>query len=270
MEKRHRPKKRKIHIDPSPEAFEGAFYHRLGQTPASWVKTKVENGSPLDSIQYLFELNADAIAKQYYCCPQPFDFYYKKYLKTKEVEPVALKSAKVYNKLVRDKIPEIIESNGKTCTVETLTGEKYIAMLDAKLTEELEEYQESKSLEELADLLEVMGAVVKARGYTWEELTKVRKKKLEERGGFEKKILLKEVFENVSSQTESKPSSQSKKQPSNAGKPWTEMEDNKLLDEFDSKMPLAEIAKEHGRTKGGIEARLVKLGRISRPNSADK
>lgn len=41
-------------------------------------------------------------------------------------------------------------------------------MLDAKLTEELAEYQESKSLEELADLLEVMGAVVKARGYTWE------------------------------------------------------------------------------------------------------
>ena len=87
---------------------------------------------------------------------------------------------------------------------------------------------------------------------------------------FEKKLLLKEVFENVSSQTESKPSSQSKKQPSNAGKPWTEMEEDKLLDEFDSKMPLAEIAKEHGRTKGGIEARLVKLGRISKPDTASK
>ena len=48
------------------------------------------------------------------------------------------------------------------------------------------------------------------------------------------------------------------------------MEEDKLLDEFDSKMPLAEIAKEHGRTKGGIEARLVKLGRISKPETANR
>ena len=108
---------------------------------------------------------------------------------------MAPKSVKVYNKLVRDKIPEIIEKSGKTCTIETLTDEKYIAMLDAKLTEELEEYQESKSLEELADLLEVLGAVVKARGHTWDELTTIRKKKRENRGGFEKRILLKEVYE---------------------------------------------------------------------------
>ena len=270
VEKRHRPKKRKIHIDPSPEAFEGAFYHRLGQTPAGWVKTKVENGSPLDSIQYLFELNADAIAKQYYCCPQPFDVYYKKYLKTKEVKPVAPKSAKVYNKLVRDKIPKIIEMSGKTCTVETLTDEKYIAMLDAKLNEELAEYQESKSLEELADLLEVMGAVVKARGYTWDELTRIRKRKHEERGGFEKKILLKEVFEDVSTQIEATSSSKTKIQPTNAGKPWTNLEEDKLLDEFDSKMSIAEIAKEHSRSEGGIEARLVKLGRISKPDTVNK
>ncbi len=69
-------------------------------------------------------------------------------------------------------------------------------MLDAKLNEELAEYQESKSLEELADLLEVMGAVVKARGYTWDDLTKLRKIKKEMRGGFEKRLLLKEVYED--------------------------------------------------------------------------
>ena len=111
MEKRHRPKKRKIHIDPSPEAFEGAFYHRLGQTPTGWVKTKVENGSPLDSIQYLFELNADAIAKQYYCCPQPFDVYYKKYLKTKEVKPVAksLRRAGKPALLIRSRMRSILQ-----------------------------------------------------------------------------------------------------------------------------------------------------------------
>ena len=262
--------KGKTHIDTSPVSFEFAFQTRLGQTPLEWVKTKVEGGSQLESIQYLFEISAAEIARQNNCVPQPFDRYYSQYLKSKEVKPVTQKSVKAYNKLVRDKIPEIIEKSGKTCTVETLTDENYIAMLDAKLTEELEEYQESKSLEELADLLEVMGAVVKARGYSWDELTEVRKKKLEERGGFEKRILLKEIFENVSSQTESKPSSQSKKQPSNAGKPWTEMEEDKLLDEFDSKMPIAEIAKEHGRSRGGIEARLVKLGKISKPDFPDK
>ena len=63
------------------------------------------------------------------------------------------------------------------------------------MNEELAEYQESKSLEELADLLEVMQAVVKARGWTMEELETVRKKKAAERGGFERKIMLKEVVE---------------------------------------------------------------------------
>ncbi len=262
--------KKNVPLNSGSPAFERAFFSRLGQSPVEWLESKVRAGSRIEDIKYLYEISAAAIASQNKCTAQPFERYYSQYLKSKEVRSVAPKTAKVYNKLVRDKIPEIIEKSGKTCTVETLTDEKYIAMLNAKLTEELDEYQESKSLEELADLLEVMGAVVKARGYTWEELTKVRKKKLEERGGFEKKILLKEVFENVSSQTESKPSSQTKKQPSNAGKPWTETEEDKLLDEFDSKMPLAEIAKEHGRTKGGIEARLVKLGRISKPETANK
>ena len=90
----------------------------------------------------------------------------------------------VYNKLVRDRIPEIIEASGKTCAVEVLPNDAYIQALDAKLSEELAEYQQSKSLEELADLLEVMGAVVKARGYTWDELTRVRKEKRAQRGAW--------------------------------------------------------------------------------------
>ena len=250
--------------------FDDAFCARLGQSPVEWLESKVRAGSRIEDIKYLYEISAAAIASQNKCTAQPFERYYSQYLKSKEVRSVGPKTAKVYNKLVRDKIPEIIEASGKTCTVETLTDEKFIAMLDAKLTEELSEYQESKSLEELADLLEVMGAVVKAKGYSWDELTEVRKKKREARGGFEKKLLLKEVFENVRSQTESEASSQMKKQPANAGKPWTEMEEDKLLDEFDSKMSLAEIAKEHGRSRGGIEARLVKLGRITKPETADK
>lgn len=103
---------------------------------------------------------------------------------------------KIYHKLVRDRIPEIIEADGKTCVCETLSDQGYLSLLDQKLNEELMEYQESKSLEELADLLEVMQAVVKARGWTVEELERVRADKAAERGGFEKKILLKEVRED--------------------------------------------------------------------------
>lgn len=100
-----------------------------------------------------------------------------------------------YNKLVRDRIPEIIEADGKTCVCEVLSDEDYLRLLDQKLNEELAEYQESKSLEELADLFEVMRAVVKARGWTMEKLEQVRADKADKRGGFEKKILLKEVEE---------------------------------------------------------------------------
>lgn len=102
---------------------------------------------------------------------------------------------KVYQKLVRDRIPEIIEADGKTCVTETLSDSRYLEMLDAKLAEELAEYRESKSLAELADLLEVMRAVVQARDWTWEQLEQVRQEKAVQRGGFEKKILLKEVIE---------------------------------------------------------------------------
>ena len=98
----------------------------------------------------------------------------------------------VYNKLVRDKIPQIIAASGKNCVTEVLQEDAYLQKLDEKLGEELAEYQESKSLEELADLLEVMAAVVKARGYSWEELERIRARKREKRGGFEDRILLKE------------------------------------------------------------------------------
>lgn len=103
-----------------------------------------------------------------------------------------------YHKLVRDRIPEIIESDGKVCDWETLSDADYLRLLEEKLNEELAEYQQSKSLEELADLLEVMQAVLKARGWTWEELEQVRAEKAVKRGGFEKKILLKEVQETES------------------------------------------------------------------------
>lgn len=101
-----------------------------------------------------------------------------------------------YHKLVRDRIPEIIESDGKICDWETLSDTDYLSLLEEKLNEELAEYQQSKSLEELADLLEVIQAVVKARGWAWEALEQVRGEKAAKRGGFEKKILLKEVMDS--------------------------------------------------------------------------
>ncbi|QUC66109.1 nucleoside triphosphate pyrophosphohydrolase [Aristaeella hokkaidonensis] len=102
----------------------------------------------------------------------------------------------IYNKLVRDKIPEIIEQTGKSCTYSILSEEEYLNMLDAKLNEELAEYQEDKSMEELADLLEVMKAVALARGSSLEEVEEIRRAKANKRGGFEKKILLEEVIES--------------------------------------------------------------------------
>ena len=103
--------------------------------------------------------------------------------------------ALLYNKLVRDRIPEIIESTGKRCTTEILSAEDYLRMIDAKLDEELAEYHEDQNIEELADLLEVIRAAAIARGYTIEDLERVCAEKAAKRGGFEKRILLKEVYE---------------------------------------------------------------------------
>ena len=102
---------------------------------------------------------------------------------------------KTYNKLVRDRIPEIIEASGKSCVTEILSGEAYLRMLDTKLDEELAEYHADQNIEELADLMEVIRACAVARGYTIEQLEQVRAEKAAKRGGFEKKILLKEVTE---------------------------------------------------------------------------
>ena len=100
---------------------------------------------------------------------------------------------KVYNKLVRDLIPEIIEISGKKCSIEILEGEEYIKAIDAKLDEELAEYHNDQNIEELADLLELIYAAARARGYSVEELESVRVKKAQERGGFDKRIFLKDV-----------------------------------------------------------------------------
>ena len=98
-----------------------------------------------------------------------------------------------HNKLVRDRIPEIIEGSGKTCATRILPQAEYLAALDTKLTEELAEYQADKSMEELADLLEVMIAVAEARGHSFAEVEAIRRAKAEKRGGFRERIFLESV-----------------------------------------------------------------------------
>lgn len=101
-----------------------------------------------------------------------------------------------HNKLVRDKIPDIIKSAGKQAVTRVLADEEYLVELDRKLTEECAEYQADKSLEEMADVLEVLYSIAVARGYSVEKLECVRTEKAEKRGGFADKIFLEEVLEN--------------------------------------------------------------------------
>ena len=94
----------------------------------------------------------------------------------------------VMGKLVRDKIPEIIKNDGKTPIIEILSNEDYLKELDKKLNEEVAEYQADKSIEEMADVLEVLFAICEARGYSVGELIQVRESKREKRGGFKDRI----------------------------------------------------------------------------------
>ncbi len=99
-----------------------------------------------------------------------------------------------YDKLVRDKIPKIIKSSGKDCDTEILRDENYTKYLYKKLDEEVNEFLEDDTLEELADIMEVIHGILILKNYTFEELEETRLYKLRERGGFGKKVLLKRVF----------------------------------------------------------------------------
>ena len=91
-------------------------------------------------------------------------------------------------KLVRDKIPEIIKESGKYPITRTLSEEEYLIELDKKLSEEVAEYQADKSMEEIADIMEVIFAICKARNYSQEQISNIKREKREKRGGFEKRI----------------------------------------------------------------------------------
>lgn len=96
---------------------------------------------------------------------------------------------KTYNKLVRDKIPEILDKKGVTYEKRIASPEEYKTELIKKLGEEVQEFSEGGDLEELADIIEVIEALKKLTQYT--EVEMIRLKKREERGGFDGKIILK-------------------------------------------------------------------------------
>jgi predicted house-cleaning noncanonical NTP pyrophosphatase (MazG superfamily) len=96
----------------------------------------------------------------------------------------------IFNKAIRDKIPEIIETAGKKYEVTTLSDPQFLSELEKKLSEEIAEYQESKNVEELADILEVIYRIVELKGLSINALEAVRMKKLTERGSFKKNLFL--------------------------------------------------------------------------------
>lgn len=97
---------------------------------------------------------------------------------------------KIYNKLVRDKIPEIITNNGETPKTRILSDSEYMTELERKIQEELVEFLESKEVEELADLEEVLRAILNAKNVSYDEFEKIRLQKVQKRGAFDNKIFL--------------------------------------------------------------------------------
>ena len=105
-------------------------------------------------------------------------------------------STKIYNKLIRDKIPQIIEATGKSAIVEKVSNDTYVTLLNQKLTEELQEYLDSNDIEELADLVEVIYAILDSRNISIQEFESIRLNKVLKRGAFKEHLLLKEVVDD--------------------------------------------------------------------------
>lgn len=106
-------------------------------------------------------------------------------------------SIKTYNKLVRDKIPEIIILNGSIPRTRMLDDKEYSKYLRKKLLEEINEFlsEDKDNIEELADLYEVVLAILDNNNISLEQFENIRYQKALEKGRFEKKILLLSVNE---------------------------------------------------------------------------
>ena len=101
-----------------------------------------------------------------------------------------------YNKAVRDKIPEIIRVTGATCKIKQLDDNEFLTALERKLVEEVKEYNESKSVEELIDLIEIIDRILELKKINQDEFYTMRVFKAKKRGKFRSNIFLLEVNEN--------------------------------------------------------------------------
>lgn len=97
-----------------------------------------------------------------------------------------------YNKLIRDKIPEYISKKGEDVITHIADDVEYGRALKEKLLEEVREFMKDENIEELADLLEAVDAIIKYKGFNRDELRRVKKKKVLERGAFKNRIILDE------------------------------------------------------------------------------
>lgn len=97
-----------------------------------------------------------------------------------------------YNKLIRDKIPEIIKKKGEKAITHIAGDKEYWEKLKEKLSEEIKEFEKDESIEEIADVLEIIDAIIKFKKFNKRKLYAVKAKKLKARGGFKKKIILEE------------------------------------------------------------------------------
>lgn len=104
-------------------------------------------------------------------------------------------SVRVYNKLVRDLIPNIIRSTGSVPIIKQLSTYEYQKELEKKLKEEVAEYFNDNTIEELADIVEVIYAILESKNITLEAFENLRKEKTNKRGGFKDRIFLEKVLE---------------------------------------------------------------------------
>ncbi|MDR2902755.1 MAG: nucleoside triphosphate pyrophosphohydrolase [Lactobacillales bacterium] len=102
---------------------------------------------------------------------------------------------KIYNKLIRDKIPEVMDKKGLIYKTRVLTPQEYLIALKTKLDEEVAEYKKDENLEELADIVEVVDHLAQALGGNFDDVLKIKARKVLERGGFEKRLFLEYVNE---------------------------------------------------------------------------
>lgn len=98
-----------------------------------------------------------------------------------------------YNKLVRDKIPEVIKAKGQTPVWHVADEDEYWMKLKAKLAEETGEFVRDESVNEVADVLEVIDAIIAYKKFDRAEIEQAKRKKFAERGGFAKRIILDEA-----------------------------------------------------------------------------